>query len=419
MTLESASALEPRSPERVVLAEASPPAVICGDLNMLRCFVGTTISTLVVASDPNEVTLRSRYCKESRLIAPTSQPEQAVADLEAIGRSYPERPVLYYGSDSMLLLVSNNRERLARFFRFRMPSAELIDATVDKTRFAELAARHELPTPRTVTQAERLDAAEIPERIGFPCLLKPSEHTRWHAARAAGGAPPLKAIRAEDARELEQACEELRRYCDSFIAQQWIRGGDDRIYSYHAWLSEASEPCIYFCGKKIRTYPKDTGVSTYLELVKEPRIAALGAEACRRLGLVGPVKLDFKQDEVTGEFYLLEVNARFTLWNYLGAASGVNLPLIAYMDLTGKRCESPHDYRTDVRWLSFSNDLRAFLRDYHPAGNLSFRQWLGSYRGPKIYDVFSWKDPAPFGASLLQYSRALAARLTRTLGSSS
>lgn len=28
-------------------------------------------------------------------------------------------------------------------------------------------------------------------------------------------------------------------------------------------------------------------------------------------------------------------------------------------------------YRTDVRWLSIDNDLRAFVKDYHPEGDLS------------------------------------------------
>jgi predicted ATP-grasp superfamily ATP-dependent carboligase len=135
------------------------------------------------------------------------------------------------------------------------------------------------------------------------------------------------------------------------------------------------------------------------------------------LCLVGPVKLDFKQDSRSGKLYLLEINARYTLWNYLGAVCGVNLPYTAYSSLLGKRCECSSNYRTDVRWLSFSNDLRAFLRDYYPAGELSWVQWLGSFRGRKVYDVFSWHDPVPFGTSLLQYSRALAARLTRALNS--
>ena len=93
---------------------------------------------------------------------------------------------------------------------------------------------------------------------------------------------------------------------------------------------------------------------------------------------------------------LLEVNARFNLWNRLGAVSGVNLPLIAYRDLTGGAVEPATEYQTRTRWLSFGDDARAFVRDYAPAGDLTTLDWLRSYRGSLVYDVFAWDDPQPF-----------------------
>ena len=63
------------------------------------------------------------------------------------------------------------------------------------------------------------------------------------------------------------------------------------------------------------------------------------------------------------------------------------------------------DYRTGVRWLSFGNDARAFVRDYGPDGDLTLTEWLWSLRGEKIHDVFSWRDPQPFGAWLARFVR--------------
>jgi predicted ATP-grasp superfamily ATP-dependent carboligase len=146
-------------------------------------------------------------------------------------------------------------------------------------------------------------------------------------------------------------------------------------------------------------------------LVKHPELMRLGREVSQALGLVGPVKLDFKRDPLDERLYLFEVNPRFTLWCYLGAVCGVNLPKIAYSDLVGETCELPSDYRTGVRWLSFGNDFRAFVRDYGPRGGLSLVDWILSYRGQKIYDIFSWRDPLPLGMCMLNYSRALLERL--------
>jgi predicted ATP-grasp superfamily ATP-dependent carboligase len=108
---------------------------------------------------------------------------------------------------------------------------------------------------------------------------------------------------------------------------------------------------------------------------------------------------------------LLEINARFTLWNHLGAANGVNLPLCAYRDLTGQPLTPPRDFRTDVRWLSFGNDLRAYLRDYRRGGELRLRDWVGSLRGPMVYDIFAWDDPLPFARNAVDFSAAFVRRI--------
>jgi predicted ATP-grasp superfamily ATP-dependent carboligase len=230
------------------------------------------------------------------------------------------------------------------------------------------------------------------------------------SARAALGEAPGKALRAETFGDLTVALDRARRYGVPFIVQEYIPGNEDCLYSYHAYRDGGGCVLGSYVGRKIRTYPRYAGVSTYLELVKEPHIAELGERILANLEIVGPVKLDFKRDARTGQVYLLEVNARFTLWNHLGAACGVNLPEIAYHDLIGERRPATSEYRTGVRWLSFGNDLRGFIREYRRSGALSWSDWLGTYRGKLVYDVFSWRDPMPFAASVWSYTRALATR---------
>ena len=171
----------------------------------------------------------------------------------------------------------------------------------------------------------------------------------------------------------------------------------------------------WFVGKKLRTYPKEAGVSTYLELCHEEEVARLGFEIVLRLGISGPLKIDIKKDEQTGKLYVLELNPRFSLWCYLGAASGVNLPEIAYAHLVGERLPDPQSYRTDVRWVSFGNDLRSFMRSYRPAGELTLFTWRSSFSGEKIYDVFSWRDPLPWLYSAFTFGGAALRRNGRDI----
>jgi predicted ATP-grasp superfamily ATP-dependent carboligase len=384
---------------------------VCGDLNLLRCFVDLDLPTVVAAWDPKEVTLRSRYCRQKVLIAPPAEPDRALADLVKLAQRFEQRPVLVYGTDAMLLLISRHRAELERHFRFRMPNPALIEQLVDKRLFAELAASSELPVPQTLSSDRITSARDIEERIGLPCIFKPTVHIGWFKARAEHRLTPHKALRARTTAELEKAFAELSLHCPAYVVQRYVPGGEENIYSYHAYLDAGSEPLGEFAGRKLRTYPKQAGVSTYLELVKEPELLALGASVAQKLGLTGPVKLDFKRAEDSGQFQLLEVNPRFTLWNYLGMACGVNLPELAYRDLLGHEPRPAGDYTTNVRWLSFGNDLRAFVRDYRRDGSLNTLEWLLSYRGRKVYDIWSWRDPLPFLANAVKFSGALSRRL--------
>ncbi|MFN7943838.1 MAG: hypothetical protein U0Z53_00550 [Blastocatellia bacterium] len=375
-------------------------AVLMGDLNLVRCFTGTGINTLSAITDPDSILFYSQECRRHRLIgSPWAEPDKAVADLIALGRELPDRPVLYYEGDATLLMISRNRDQLAPYYRFLMPPEEMVEDLVDKTRFARLAARFALPVPDTIQSRQASSAAEILQRIAPPLILKPdSRHHGWDdsALIQAEGGEPKKVLRANTADEFHRLYAGIRELTDDFVIQQYIPGGDDCIYSFHAYCNREAEPLAYFAGRKIRTWPRDSGLSTYLELVREPEVIRLGLEILRKMKFVGPVKIDFKKDSSTNRFYVLEFNARFTLWNHLGAVSGINLPLIAWADLTGQTVNPVRDYRTNIRWLSFGNDYRAFLRNYHADGDLSWAQWLWSLSSPKVYDVFAWRDPKPF-----------------------
>lgn len=367
-------------------------AVLLGDLNMLRCFVGAGIPLVVAPSADDTTVLASRFATSARVTADFSDPEAAIADLEALARELHERPVLFYGNDRQLLAISRHRERLEPLYRFTMPPADVIEMLVDKKRFAQRADSLSLPVPQSSLDHACVD--HVISHVPPPYVIKPTNHIGWFMR-------PQKAIIANTEDELVYWYDEVCRHTRDFIVQRWIPGGEEFIYSYHAYVDAKGHVLGEFVGKKIRTWPKEAGASTYIELVHEPRAIALGREVVAKLELIGPLKIDLKMHPETGELFVLEVNPRFNLWHHLGAVCGVNLPRIAYDDLTGVRVEPQSSYSTSVRWLAFPDDVRAFVRGYHPAG-LGFFDWVQSLRGPKVYDVFDWPDPLPWAASILK-----------------
>jgi predicted ATP-grasp superfamily ATP-dependent carboligase len=95
----------------------------------------------------------------------------------------------------------------------------------------------------------------------------------------------------------------------------------------------------------------------------------------------------------------MEVNARSWKWNSLATACGVNLPYVAYLDITGRGKKELNNQIYGKKWILYITDLYYSLRGYRLKGyskhKLSFRRWLRSIKGEKVEGIFSIKDPLP------------------------
>jgi hypothetical protein len=112
---------------------------------------------------------------------------------------------------------------------------------------------------------------------------------------------------------------------------------------------------------------------------------------------------------------MLEVNARFNLWHYLGAANGISVPRVAYdYLLEGRRPAAPPPFGTAVRWHHFKHDWRAY-RELAARGELGFWRWAASLAfSRKVHELFAWNDPVPWVVHCVRRLRRLP-RLTSRL----
>lgn len=388
-----------------------PPVVLLGGLNVLRALGRAGIPVIVAAASRDEVALASRYCC-GRVRLPSLDDPRAVVDVllragERLTRGLGRRAPLFYSNDAWQRLVQNHRTELSRHYRLLLNNPELADALIEKDLFQPLAAARGLPIPRM------LDWASL-EGWSDPVLVKPrskfthdlsAAHTRLFGRQG-------KACIFSDGRALlaDPAALQLR---DAVLIQEYVAGDDRAIWSFHGFCDEDGRLLDWFIGRKIRTYPQLTGMSSYLELARDAELAELGPRIVSALGLKGVFKIDLKRDTRTGQLRLLEVNARYNLWHHLAAANGLNLPLTAYEYLVeGRRPAAPRPYRTTYRWVYLRMDWLAY-RELAGRGELSLRQWVGSLlAAPKVCQLFSWRDPLP----LLYRLKHLYCRLTPRLG---
>ena len=391
-----------------------PPVVLVGGLNIVRALGLAKIPVIIASSKPRTPSMASRYCAGTIALPPIAERERYVEALVRAGRRLAEHhgaPVpLFYDNDDRLAVVQDCRDQLAPHFALLLNERGLADALLEKARFQALAERCSLPVPRRIDW-EALDAEDA------PVLVKPKTRTAWDYSsirlQLFGGAGKARVF--ANGREV-RANPLAAQLASQLSFQEYVPGGDEAIWSLHGFAAPGGELLEWFVGRKIRTYPPLTGDSSYLELAHNDGLVALGGDIAQRLGLAGIFKMDFKRNAATGRFYLLEINTRFNLWHYLGAASGVNLPRVAYDYLLHGTRPQHVEARVGLRWLHFAYDRRT----YRQLG-MSRWQWIASLvAAPKLYELFSWRDPLPFARYWTTRIRAaLGRRMHRWLATAS
>ena len=394
-----------------------PPAVVLGDLTLVRPHGMAGIPVVVATTDPADVTLRSRYVS-GHVVLPGFEgadlERSAVALLELGARLADASggPVpLVYGTDRHLELLYRYRHELARYYLFLLNDVELGWALHDKARFAALCAARGVLAPKTADPG--YDPAGALAALREPLVVKPKCKASWAELKAElfGGEGKARAFATRD--EL-LAHPGFVKHARSLLVQEQVDCDTADLCSFHGFADARGRLLASFGGRKVRTFPEFAGESSLIELTDDPAVERAGRDAARALGLKGPFKIDLARDRASGRYYTLEVNARYTLWNYLGAVHGVNLPAVAYAYLVdGRAPVAPPPYAPRYRWLNFYRDAKAF-RERHPRGRLGAAEWASSVApGHLIYELFAWTDPAPF---LHWAGRLVATRTRRAAG---
>lgn len=387
------------------------PVVVLGlsvtGLNVLRNFAKRKIPVIGVDCDSTQVGFLTRCAPTHVVSSPDEDPEAVLAHLAALARRWDTRPVLYPTTDRFALFVSRHRTRLAAQFRFHLAPQDLIEAMVDKDRFAQLMEAHGVPTPRTW----RLDTKTADEPDGFPCVVKPSVSYRFKSTH------DRKGFCVSSPEALEELRATLGPVSNSLVVQELIPGEDDQHYSCAAYLDARGDLRGVFTSRKLRQYPRTLGIGSLCESVWEPDVAALGVRVLQAVGFRGLAEVELKRDARDGTLKVLEINPRSWIQNQLAQRSGVDLDYLAYLDASGLNppgppvsiagAGEPCGRQTDgIKWLAIKWDVRA-AGEAIRARELTVGAWWRSLRGTKVIAYGSWTDPAPFARELQQLLLAL------------
>lgn len=165
-----------------------------------------------------------------------------------------------------------------------------------------------------------------------------------------------------------------------------------------------------FVGRKLRQYPPHFGSASLAESRWNEKVARASIDFLRATRFRGICGTEYKRDPRDGRYKMVEVNARLTLWMALTGASGIDLPLLAYQDLTDEQVEVCTQ-SDGVRWSYFIRDLQSSAH-YVKTRELTLRRWWNSVKQTDVDAVFAKDDLKVFSFVPVW----MAARALRRIG---
>ncbi len=348
--------------------KGDPVACVIGDMDLVRAVALAGIPVVAAAKTGPE-TRWSRYTRGAIALPDLwSDPAGTVDALIAFGAAQRVKPVLLYQKDPALLTISRHRAELAPYFDFVLPPADLVESLVDKALFHDLSVELGLPVPRTTIVKGGGWSAELDDVL-YPVIVKPAirDHSDDVWFPLAGRSS--KAFRADTPGALGAFLQHRALAGTNLVVQELVDGPEERIWSYHAFVTDDRVTLCEFTGRKIRTLPAQFGQSTAVEIIDRREVTDIGRQVLDAVGFTGVAKVDLKEDR-EGLLHVLEINPRFSLWHHPGAVAGVNIPAAVYHHLLGRPVEVS-TATSGVRWCQVWGDRTAAR-----AAGMSAVQWL-------------------------------------------
>lgn len=387
-------------PDPAAPLDTSRPALVLdggsrADLGLVRSLGRAGIPVHLLTWQRTSVTGESRYVRQTHAFLQfDADDEERVARLRAIARSLPARPVVLASGDRALRFLSRHRHAFEDVIDHDLAPMHVIDACLEKARFAKLATQLGLPVPRSWAPASIASAQVLADELTYPLFVKPLREEMSASAPPGPGAPG-KGWQVTSATDLKDRCRWLEFYgVRRVLIQEYIPGPDSGLVSVHVYVEPSGRVAGTFSGEKLRVWPPDAGVGTHVVSRRNEALITLATRMLVQLRYTGFAILQFKRDARDGTMKLLEINCRYGTWTELPSQAGCNFPVVAYAAITGQHLP-PLAQREDVVWLDLARDVAAFAACRRAQAG-SWSTYLRSLTGARCWAFFATDDPMPF-----------------------
>ncbi|MGI9597233.1 MAG: hypothetical protein ACR2QK_13810 [Acidimicrobiales bacterium] len=400
-----------REGDRAIPAIDGPPAIVVSaqapGLSVVRSLRRRGVHVTVATESLDEPAVGSRHASAVILTPdPATDPEGCVdALLDAIPTD--QRPVVIPSGDDAICALANDYDRLAERCTVAGPRWPVAEWFIDKRRTMELAAKTDVPAPRSALDVDGENAASIAETLTYPVLVKPSQS---HVLTRQTGVKMLAVDSPEEFIDAVRLCEEKGV---APFAQEIVPGPPGYGVNVIVYV-RGEEVVADFTARKVRNWPAQWG--SPCALVSE-RITGLEERTKRLLveaGFEGMACAEYKFDDRCGDYQLMEVNVRHNLSGTLAQRCGVDFAWIDYAHRAGLDVGPSNPkgwFEEGVTWIDSFRDAANLVttgtwwRDPRAA--------IAPYRRPGAWAFIDPTDMKPFRRRAQQLGRRGLQRFRR------
>jgi predicted ATP-grasp superfamily ATP-dependent carboligase len=265
-------------------------------------------------------------------------------------------PILFPTTERTIQLVAAARDRLPAWVRIPIPDADALATVVDKERTAALAERVGVRVPRTWCPASPAEVAALAPALPYPVIVKPRQ-TNHHGADGRLAKADYAVVAAAPA--LLRAWSAVDEIVPRPLIQSLVRGRGVGVNT----LWNAGRPLVWFTHRRLREIDLRGGRSTAAESVAcDPRFVESARRMLEALRWHGVAMAEFKWDEATDTFWLLEINGRFWGSLPLALAAGVDFPYYLYQVAVDETPAAPASYPAGVVARDAVAELKNFVK---------------------------------------------------------
>jgi len=365
------------------------PAVVLGlyvnGIGTIRSLAEDRKIRILGVGGKNEIGMASKYLYKGYSLKNSSDSSELLYILETIRDTYGNAIIIPTGSDFWVKFLVDNGERLSPIKVFYRN--DTLDV-MRKSYQIELARKLGIPCPltREIKNLEQLEDAS--RALVSPYVIKPvSRNTKKERFR-------IKVLTTNT--QLIDTLAPLISLGEEYVVSELVPGDDSNLYTYGSYANNG-KVIREFYGRKLTQIPSDFGVvGTAESLESIPGLKIQSEKLLSEINFTGISQIEYKFDERTNEYKLIEINPRSWMWANLASACGVNLPLAQYYFETGREDLLRKVGKRTVRHLYFINGTSILYNMFLERRFKSLRILLKSQLCGKVtYAIHSFADPKP------------------------